>query len=137
MEDGIDGILSRDHEIVPSNGFAARVMQAVRRETSEPPPIAFPWRRALPGLSAAAVALVTLLAFSGTGATGHRGTDALGTIHRREGRGQCWEPLRCQVDSSGASRSRSLHNAVSMAYSKAGGGATARFASAQLQHLPR
>jgi hypothetical protein len=37
-EDEIDRILSRQDEIVPSSGFAASVMEAVRREAAVPPP---------------------------------------------------------------------------------------------------
>ncbi len=46
----IDRILSREDEILPSSGFAVSVMDAVRREAAAPPPIPFPWKRALPGL---------------------------------------------------------------------------------------
>jgi hypothetical protein len=60
--DDIDRILSREEELLPSVGFSARVMDAVRSETSAPPPIAFPWRRAWPGLAAAGLALVSLFA---------------------------------------------------------------------------
>jgi len=56
----IDRILSRDAELVPSSGFAAAVMDAVRDEASAPPPIPFPWTRALPGLAAWALALAFL-----------------------------------------------------------------------------
>ena len=43
----IDRILSRE-EILPSSGFVSSVMDAVRREAAAPPPIPFPWKRALP-----------------------------------------------------------------------------------------
>jgi len=56
--DEIDRILAHEEELLPSSGFAASVMDAVRREAAVPPPIPFPWKRALPGLVAAAVALV-------------------------------------------------------------------------------
>jgi hypothetical protein len=46
----IDLMLSRDDNIVPSSGFTASVMDAVSREATAPPPIPFPWKRALPGL---------------------------------------------------------------------------------------
>lgn len=59
--DEIDRILSRDEEILPSSGFAASVMGAVRREAAVPPPIPFPWRRALPLFAAAVVALVLVV----------------------------------------------------------------------------
>ena len=49
-EGEINRILSRKDEILPSSGFAASVMDAVRREAAAPPPIPFPWKRALPGL---------------------------------------------------------------------------------------
>jgi len=49
-EDEVNRILSREDEILPSSGFAVSVMDAVRREAAAPPPIPFPWKRALPGL---------------------------------------------------------------------------------------
>ncbi len=45
----IDRALGSDDTIVPSSGFASSVMEAVRRDTETPPPIPFPWKRALPG----------------------------------------------------------------------------------------
>jgi hypothetical protein len=59
--DEIDRILFRDEEILPSSGFAASVMDAVRREAAVPPPIPFPWRRALPLIAAAGAALVLVV----------------------------------------------------------------------------
>lgn len=55
-----DRILSGDAELVPSSGFASAVMDAVRQEASAPPPIPFPWKRALPGIAALVVAVVYL-----------------------------------------------------------------------------
>ncbi len=55
--DELDRILSEGEEILPSAGFTASVMQADRREASTPPPIPFPWKRALPGLAAAVAAV--------------------------------------------------------------------------------
>jgi len=55
--DEIDRILSHEEELLPSSGFAAAVMDAVRREAAVPAPIPFPWKRALPGL---VVAVLTL-----------------------------------------------------------------------------
>lgn len=57
MEDELDRMLATRDEIVPSSGFVASVMDAVRSEAaaSEPtpfPPLAFPWLRALPILAA-------------------------------------------------------------------------------------
>jgi hypothetical protein len=59
MDDAeMDRILFRQDEIVPSSGFAASVMEAVRREAAAPPPIPFPWKRALPLGALAAIALL-------------------------------------------------------------------------------
>jgi hypothetical protein len=58
----LDRILSRADEIVPSSGFVAQVVDAVQQESATPPPIRFPWRRALPGFGAAVLlAIVTAL----------------------------------------------------------------------------
>jgi len=57
----IDRILSREDEILPSSGFCASVMEAVRREAAVPPPIPFPWKRALPVLILFVAALVATL----------------------------------------------------------------------------
>jgi hypothetical protein len=60
-EDEMNRILSREDEILPSSGFAVSVMDAVRREAAVPPPIPFPWKRALPGLVVAVLALALVL----------------------------------------------------------------------------
>lgn len=60
-EGEIDRILSREDEILPSSGFTVSVMDAVRREAVVPSPIAFPWKRALPGLIIGSVALAVVL----------------------------------------------------------------------------
>ena len=57
----INSILSLEDEILPSSGFTVSVMDAVRREAASPPPIPFPWKRALPGLVVAGLALVLIL----------------------------------------------------------------------------
>jgi hypothetical protein len=61
QEDDMNRILSREDEILPSSGFAASVMDAVRREAAAPPPIPFPWKRAMPGLVVAVLALAAAL----------------------------------------------------------------------------
>lgn len=53
---------SKDDDILPSSGLVTSVMEAIRSEAATPPPIPFPWKRALPGLAATAVALVGLFA---------------------------------------------------------------------------
>ncbi|MGA8111797.1 MAG: hypothetical protein WB974_20315 [Acidobacteriaceae bacterium] len=50
----------RDDAILPSSGFAASVMAAVQRESAAPAALAFPWKRALPGLIVA-IAVLALL----------------------------------------------------------------------------
>jgi hypothetical protein len=59
--DPVDRILSREDDILPSSGFVMSVMDAVRQEAATPPPIAFPWLRALPGMIALGVALGALV----------------------------------------------------------------------------
>ncbi len=59
--DELDHILAKQDDIQPSSGFAASVMDAVRDEASAPPPIPFPWRRALPVLLFAVLALVAVM----------------------------------------------------------------------------
>jgi hypothetical protein len=51
-DDEIESILAGGDEILPSSGFAASVMEAVHQEVITPPPLAFPWRRAAPGMVA-------------------------------------------------------------------------------------
>lgn len=48
--------------LLPSSGFPDSVMTAIQHEASAPAPIPFPWRRALPGLVAAALVLLALVA---------------------------------------------------------------------------
>ena len=60
-DNDIDPILSKEQEIIPSSGFVSSVMDAIRCEAAAPPPIPFPWKRALPGLTAAGLALVWVL----------------------------------------------------------------------------
>jgi hypothetical protein len=55
--DKVDAILASEEPIVPSSGFAAAVMQRVRQEAVAPPPIPFPWKRAIPGFILAALVL--------------------------------------------------------------------------------
>jgi hypothetical protein len=55
--------MKREEDIVPSSGFTASVMDAITREATAPPPIPFPWKRALPGLGwclAVGIAFLTM-----------------------------------------------------------------------------
>lgn len=68
----LDQLLSHGPEIVPSSGFTASVMNAVRVQAQAPPPIPFPWKRALPGIAAAVLSLAWIVfacvaAFSSNG----------------------------------------------------------------------
>ena len=54
VNESIDDILAGEEELVPSSGFLASVMERVREEAAAPPPIPFPWRRAIPGMVLAA-----------------------------------------------------------------------------------
>jgi hypothetical protein len=47
---GIDRILATEEALIPSSGFLASVMERVQEEAAAPPPIPFPWRRAIPGM---------------------------------------------------------------------------------------
>lgn len=48
--DTIDRILAAEEELLPSSGFLATVMERVQEEAAAPPPIPFPWKRAIPGI---------------------------------------------------------------------------------------
>jgi len=48
--DSIDRILTTEEELIPSSGFLASVMERVQEEAAAPPPIPFPWKRAIPGI---------------------------------------------------------------------------------------
>jgi len=50
VKDAIDNILANEPELIPSSGFLASVMERVQEESAAPPPIPFPWKRALPGM---------------------------------------------------------------------------------------
>ncbi len=46
----IDTILATEEDLIPSSGFLSSVMESVREESRMPPPIPFPWKRAVPGI---------------------------------------------------------------------------------------
>jgi hypothetical protein len=47
----LDEMLASEEEIVPSSGFLSAVMERVEDEARMPARIAFPWKRAMPGLA--------------------------------------------------------------------------------------
>jgi hypothetical protein len=50
----IDRILAGEEELIPSSGFLSSVMERIEDEAAAPPPIPFPWKRAVPGMALAA-----------------------------------------------------------------------------------
>jgi hypothetical protein len=50
IEGEIDRVLATEEELIPSSGFLASVMERVEEEAAAPPPIPFPWKRAIPGI---------------------------------------------------------------------------------------
>lgn len=52
--DATGRILASDEALVPSSGFVNAVMERVHEESRVPPPIPFPWKRAIPGIALAA-----------------------------------------------------------------------------------
>jgi hypothetical protein len=78
--DDTDRVFSTIDSIVPSSGFAASVMEAVRRDAEAPPPIPFPWKRALPGLIFCVGALAAFLIL-GLSQPGH-GTELSSSLTR-------------------------------------------------------
>jgi hypothetical protein len=71
--DDIHRILASEASIAPSPAFAASVMRAIEQETRTLPPLAFPWRRALPGW----LALLACLVAGGIGIAGDGPAPAL------------------------------------------------------------
>jgi hypothetical protein len=81
--DDLDRILSAETSIAPASGFVTGVMEAVRREASAPPPIPFPWLRALPGLAAGALVLssIVIAAMRATGGVVSAPATQAGFVH--------------------------------------------------------
>ena len=61
-DDELDRIFSADQGIVPSANFTRNVMAKVRLEAAAPPPLPFPWKRALPGLALCVLSLAAMWA---------------------------------------------------------------------------
>ena len=47
-----DHLAGPPEQLEPSSGFVTSVMESIQTQAAEPPPIAFPWRRVVPGLLA-------------------------------------------------------------------------------------
>lgn len=60
-QEDLDGMFSRQENIVPSSDFVGSVMNAIECAASTPPPMPFPWKQALPGLAAWLIALVSFI----------------------------------------------------------------------------
>jgi len=54
-------------ELTPSSGFVLSVMDAIHQQATEPAPIAFPWKRVLPGAIAILCALVAFIVYAYAG----------------------------------------------------------------------
>ena len=66
--DPIDSLLDRHlagsaEELAPSSGFVLSVMESIHAQAEEPAPIAFPWRRVVPGVVAVFCGLAALIVF--------------------------------------------------------------------------
>jgi hypothetical protein len=79
-QDELDRVLSRGEDVVPSSGFVATVMGAVRSEAAAPPQIPFPWKRALAGLAACTLALASFVTVTLMQAGGRAGSSVLATV---------------------------------------------------------
>lgn len=53
--DKLNSVLVNEETLIPSSGFVAGVMQRVREEAAVPPPILFPWKRAIPAFLVAVI----------------------------------------------------------------------------------
>jgi hypothetical protein len=79
IADPIDFLLDEElagsvEELAPSSGFVLSVMESIHAQAAEPPPIAFPWSRVVPGAIAALCCLAALIVFGLR--TLHAGTTA-------------------------------------------------------------
>lgn len=84
-EQDLDRVLMETEEIVPSSGFVASVMEAVREEAAAPAPIPFPWKWALPGLIASvALALGLVVRWILSGARVGRSFDSVAAVQSGE-----------------------------------------------------
>jgi hypothetical protein len=68
-DDAIDRLLNAylatdSEELAPSSGFVSSVMESIHAQATEPPPIAFPWRRVFPGAIAILCGLLAFVVFA-------------------------------------------------------------------------
>jgi hypothetical protein len=86
----LDRFLSADQDIVPSSGFVSTVMNAVQDEANAPPPIPFPWKRAIPGFAAAAFVLVFIIVRAGSGSASQASPLAVHVLDMAKMSGVVW-----------------------------------------------
>jgi hypothetical protein len=70
QDDELDRMLrthmnASNEQLTPSSGFTQFVMDAIREETTAPPPIPFPWKRLLPAAITLLCAMIGLAIFAG------------------------------------------------------------------------
>lgn len=53
-------------QLTPSSGFVHSVMDTIHQQAAEPPPLAFPWPRVLPGALASLSALIVFFVYAWT-----------------------------------------------------------------------
>ncbi len=81
--DEIDRILSSEPHFEPAADFTRRVMAAVEREASVPPPLVFPWRRVLSAAAVLALSSAGVAAMPALHEPTQRVLDSLGTLDAR------------------------------------------------------
>lgn len=67
--------------LTPSSGFVLSVMDTIQQQATEPSPIAFPWRRALPGAVAVLCGLAAFLFFAFSRAAAGPGVTPAASAH--------------------------------------------------------
>ncbi len=62
-------LASPEEHLTPSSGFALSVMESIHQQATEPSPIAFPWRRVVPGIAGILCALAAFVHFAARATT--------------------------------------------------------------------
>lgn len=79
-DNDLDRMLMKRDDILPSSGFVASVMEAVRQEAAAPAPISFPWKWALPGfIVCVAMAMGMIVQWFHSGAQASRAAKSIAT----------------------------------------------------------